>query len=185
MAKAVQLPFQSYFAHMSTPQIIAIVAASENHVIGKDQDIPWDLPDDMRFFMRSTNGHPVIMGRKNFQTLPKPLRNRTNIVMTRDPFFLASGAVVVHSREEALAIAQESPGAEKIWIIGGEDIYRLFWDDLDLIYLTVVHAQIEGDVCFPEMDENEWDLIHSDFHPTDDRHEHSFTFKTFRRKEKA
>ena len=125
-----------------------VVAMAENRVIGRDGDLPWRLPADLAHFRRLTVGRPVIMGRKVYDSIGKPLPDRTNIVLTRNPDFAAPGCVVVHSAQQALDAAGDAP---EIMIIGGEEIYRLYLPQTARIELTLVHAQIEGDTFFPEL----------------------------------
>lgn len=163
--------------------IISLIAAcSTNRVIGVDNDLPWHVPADMRFFMRTTKGHHVIMGRKTFESLGVPLKNRTNIVVTRDPFFIASGVLVTHSISEALDLARENEESEA-FIIGGGEIYKQSMDLADKIYLTEIGTIIgEGDAFFPEIDPYEWELVSEEPHEADDRNEFAYNFKTFIKK---
>ncbi|MFZ2899793.1 MAG: dihydrofolate reductase [Saprospiraceae bacterium] len=161
--------------------VSAIVAISKNRVIGSDNQIPWHLPADMAFFKRTTMGHFVIMGRLTFLSLGRPLPKRTNVVVTRDPFFTATGCFVAHSLEEALSMASEF-GETETFIIGGGQIYRESMEYLDRIYLTEVDVAVEGDVFFPELKENEWEVIHSESHPADEKNEFSYTFTTLERR---
>lgn len=151
-----------------------IVAADENNVIGKDNDLIWHLPDDLRFFKQKTNGHPIIMGRRTFESVGRPLPNRTNIIITRSSDFKADGCVVVHSLDEALQVADQ----EEIFIVGGSDIYRQALPMAERVYLTRVHHRFEGDRHFPELGD-EWLEIESVLHPKDEKHVHAFTFKTY------
>ena len=157
-----------------------IVAASENNVIGKNNDLPWRLPDDMKFFVRTTKGHHILTGRKNLQSFGKLLPNRTNIVLTRDKNFEFEGAIIFHELEQAIAYAEKN-GESELMIIGGGEIYRQALPQADRIYLTRVHTEIEGDVFFPELNEDEWKLVSEDFHPKDEKHSYSFTFRTYER----
>ena len=160
--------------------ISLIVAASENNVIGKNNDLPWRLPDDMKFFVRTTKGHHILTGRKNLQSFGKLLPNRTNIVLTRDKNFEFEGAIIFHELEQAIAYAEKN-GESELMIIGGGEIYRQALPQADRIYLTRVHTEIEGDVFFPELNEDEWKLVSEDFHPKDEKHSYSFTFRTYER----
>lgn len=160
--------------------ISLIVAASENNVIGKDNDLPWRLPDDMKFFVRTTKGHHILMGRKNLESFGKLLPNRTNILLTRDRSYQFEGAEIFYDLHEAIAFAK-GRGEEELMVIGGGEIYKQCLPFTDRIYLTRVHDKIEGDTLFPELD-GQWDLIHEEFHPEDEKHNYSFTFQTFERK---
>jgi dihydrofolate reductase len=162
--------------------ISAIAAMSSNRVIGRDGDLPWDLPRDMRYFMRTTTGHHVIMGRRNFASMGyRPLRNRVNIVLTRDPFFITSSAIVLHSLEEALAYAQ-AEGETEAFIIGGGEIYAHSMPYLDKIYLTEVMTELPGDTYFPELDRDAWALASSEHFDADERNAYSMRFDVWLRK---
>lgn len=161
-------------------RISAIAAVARNGVIGKDNDIPWYIPDDLKFFKRTTLNHHIIMGRKNFMSLGKPLPGRTNVIITRDPFFIATGCIVVHSIGEALDVAREN-GEDEALIIGGGEIYSQSSDLWDRLYLTSVDADVEGDVFFPEIDLAEWELISEEHFDADDRNEYAFTIRTYDR----
>ena len=160
--------------------VSAIVAAARNNVIGKDNQIPWYLPADLVYFKKTTLDHHVIMGRNCFQSIGKPLPRRTNIVMTRDPFFSADGVLVAHSMEEALGIAFDD-GAEEVFIRGGGDIYRESMDLWDKLYLTEVDIAPEGDVFFPEINMVEWVETWRESHEPDAKNAHSYTFRLLER----
>jgi len=132
-------------------KISLIAAMAENRVIGRGPEIPWDLPDDRRRFREITWGHPLVMGRKTFETLGGPLSGRENIVLTRDRSYRAEGCLVVHGRDEVLVRAGD---ADEVFICGGEEVYREFLPLADRIYLTVLHREVEGDVLFPEIPGN-------------------------------
>ncbi len=138
--------------------ISIIVAVSENNVIGKDNDLVWHLPADMKFFKEKTSGHCVITGRKNYESIPlkfRPLPNRTNIVITRQKEYDAMGAIVVGSLEEAIEKAKQT-GDDEIFIMGGGEIFKQSIPFTDRIYLTKIHHSFEGDVFFPELNPKEW-----------------------------
>lgn len=158
--------------------ISLIVAASKNNVIGQDGDLPWRLPDDMAFFRRSTLGHPVIMGRRTWDTLPKPLDQRLNIVMSRQPDLNPQGAVLVRTLEEAVEACGD---AEHCFIIGGGEIYRLFLPQAGRVLLTRVHSVMDGDAEFPLLEQDEWTMVSSSEHPMDDRHQYAMTFECWQR----
>ena len=160
--------------------VSAIVAVAQNNVIGKDNDIPWYLPADLKYFKRTTLHHHIIMGRKSFQSIGRPLPKRTNIVVTRDPFFIASNLVVTNAIEEALEFAHDS-GEEEVFIIGGGQIYKQTQQYWDKVYLTQVHLEVEGDVFFPELDAKEWQLVSSEAHEPDEKNEYAYTFNVFER----
>lgn len=159
---------------------VSLVAAmTENHVIGRDGGMPWHLPDDLAHFKRLTRGHTVIMGRKTFDEIRRPLPERRNVVITRNPSFRAEGVTMVDSLEAALALAAGEP---EVFVIGGGEIYRQAMDHADRLDLTLIHATVEGDTWFPAFDRDEWLLTSEEHHPADARHEHPFTFQSWRRR---
>ncbi|MEO8734417.1 MAG: dihydrofolate reductase [Flavobacteriales bacterium] len=164
--------------------ISAIAAVAENGVIGNKGQLPWNLPDDMKFFQRTTLNHPVISGRKNYDSIPdhfRPLRDRVNIVVTRDTDYEAPGAIVCHSLKEAMDIARRSE-VKEAFLIGGGQLYTEAFDaDLvDRIYLTTVHAKPEGDVFFPKLGKG-WKEVWSEKHKADERHKYAFTLAVLQR----
>ncbi len=159
--------------------ISLVVAASTNNVIGRDGGLPWHLPDDLRHFKRLTTGKPVIMGRRTFESIGRPLPNRHNLVMTRDPDYAAEGCDVVTSVDEALDAAA---GAGEVMVIGGGQVYRDFLPHADRIYLTRVQAEVDGDTYFPEIGEAEWLLVSTEHHADDDRHDYAFDLMVFERR---
>ncbi len=162
--------------------IISMIAAlSKNRTIGKNNDLPWKLPDDMKFFMQKTKGHHTIMGRKNYDSIPekfKPLPNRTNIVVTHQTGFKAPGCIVVDSLQEGLTIAQNN-GEPETFIIGGAEIYKLGFPFATRLYLTEIDAEINGDTYFPEFDRKEWREISRQHHSKDERHAYNFDFVVY------
>ena len=163
--------------------ISAIVAIAKGNVIGKDNDIPWYLPADLKYFKKQTIHHHIIMGRKTYQSIGRPLPKRTNIVITRDPFFIATNCIICSSVEDALEIAQNN-GAQEVFIIGGGMIYDLTQQYWDRIYLTEVHLEVKGDIYFPKLKEEEWKLVSSNPQKADEKNEYDYTFKIFERLEK-
>jgi dihydrofolate reductase len=155
-----------------------IVAASENNVIGKDNDLLWHLPDDLKHFKRTTRGHHVIAGRRTFESQGRPLPGRTNIIITRNPNYRAGGCIVVHSLEEALNQVKDD---DEPFIIGGEKIYRMALPRADRIYLTRVHAEVEGDTFFPELDPSRWTEVDRYYHEKDEKHRYAFSVITLER----
>jgi dihydrofolate reductase len=159
--------------------IISLIAAvSKNLIIGKNNDLPWHLPDDMKFFMNTTKGHHCIMGRKNYDSIPdkfKPLPNRTNIVVTRQKNFQAPGCIVVNDIHDGLAIAMTNNETEA-FIIGGAEIYRQAMDVTQRMYLTEIQANIDGDTRFPSFDKKWWKETKREHHEADDRHQFAFDF---------
>lgn len=161
--------------------ISAIVAVSENQVIGLNNQIPWYLPNDLKYFKRKTLGHHIIMGRKSFQSIGHPLPGRTNIVISRNPYFSASNCLVAHSIEEALEIAAENAETEA-FIIGGGHVYSQSIPFLNRIYLTRIACKAEGDVFFPELQEETWKLVSEEAHQPDDRNPFAYNFQVFERR---
>ncbi len=159
-------------------QVSAIVAISKNRVIGKDNDIPWYLPADLKYFKKTTLNHHIIMGRKTFQSIGRPLPKRTNIILTRDAFFVASGCRIAHILEDALEIAFDND-ANEVFIIGGGQIYEQAMPYVDKVYLTEVDLEVEGSVYFPELPKNQWKEVSSIAHQPDEKNEHAYTFKIF------
>ena len=163
-------------------KVSLIVAASENRVIGKDNDLIWSLPKDTRFFKETTLGHHVIMGRKNFESIPhkySPLPNRTNVIITRNTDYIAEGCIIVNSVEAALQIAKKN-GDKEPFIIGGGQIYKLALEAnlVDKIYLTTVYHYFDGDTFFPELD-NSWEQVSREDHQVDEKHDYPYSFLTF------
>lgn len=161
-------------------KISLIVAASKNNVIGKDNDLPWRLPDDMKHFVKKTTGHHILSGRKNFESFGKALPNRTNLIVTRDDSYQKENTHVFTSISEAINFAKDR-GEEELMIIGGGEIYRQCLAAAECIYLTRVNAEIEGDTYFPELPSQEWKLIKSIQHPADEKHAYSFSIQEFQR----
>ena len=159
--------------------ITIIAAAGENNELGKDNDLVWHLPDDFKRFKQLTTGHFIIMGRKTFESFPKPLPNRTHVVITRNTDYNRKGAVVVHSIDEALL---KSASDEQPFIIGGGEIYDMGMSVADKIELTRVHGTFNADTYFPEIDDTEWELISEVYHDKDERHKFAFTYETWVRK---
>ena len=164
---------------MERPLVSAIVAAAENNAIGKDNQLLWHLPNDLRFFKRTTSGHTVIMGRKTYESVGRPLPNRRNVVITRQPDYAIAGAEVFHSLDDALDSCTD--GTE-VFVVGGAEIYQRALPVVDRIYLTRVHAAIPGDSFFPELDKQTWRLVSEDRHPADERHAYGYTFMVYERK---
>lgn len=150
-----------------------IVACSKNRVIGRDLQLPWRLPDDLRRFKSLTIGHPVIMGRKTFDSIGRPLPGRENIVITRQQGYCPAGVKVVHSLEEALSFCSS---ASQAFIIGGGEIYQLALSRVRWIYLTWVDVEIEGDAFFPDWSQENFVQVSEEAHPVDDQHAFSFKF---------
>jgi dihydrofolate reductase len=167
--------------------VSGIVAVAENNVIGRKGDLPWHLPDDMKYFMNTTRGHHIITGRVNFESIPlrfRPLKDRTNLVVTRNPDYEAPGAIVLGSLEDALARCRKA-GEQEAFIIGGGEIFRqaLEQDLIQRLYLTRIHANVEGDVYFPELDPSAWTEKSRVRHEADQKHAFPFSFLVLERKD--
>lgn len=158
--------------------ISLIVAMSENGVIGRGGGLPWHLPKDLQHFKRITVDHTVIMGRKTFEEVKRPLANRRNVVISRSPGFRPHGVTVVPSLEEALALGATET---EVFVIGGGEIFRLALPRADRLYLTIVHAQLAGDTYFPAFDSAAWALDDEERHGADEKHAFGFTFRTYSR----
>tara|TARA_B100000508_G_C11423992_1_gene259848 strand:- start:255 stop:737 length:483 start_codon:yes stop_codon:yes gene_type:complete len=159
--------------------ITIIAAAGENNELGKNNDLVWHLPDDFKRFKQLTTGHHIIMGRKTFESFPKPLPNRIHIVITRNPEYQKEGAVVVASMEEALEKAKDD---DQPFIIGGGEIYSIGLPFAQKIELTRVHGSFDADTFFPEIPLTDWQLAEEEFHPKDEKHQYDFSYQTFLRK---
>ena len=158
--------------------ISLIVAAAENGVIGRQGELPWRLSDDLRRFKSITMGKPIVMGRKTWESIGRPLPGRQNIVITRQADFIADGCDVVSSVEEAIRAAGD---AQEIMIIGGSQIYELFLPHAARLYLTRVHADVEGDARLPEISLDDWRLVSEEPHAADERNEFDVSFRTYER----
>ncbi len=154
-----------------------IAAASENNALGKDNDLIWHLPDDFKRFKTLTSHHHIIMGRKTFESFPKPLPNRTHIIITKQVDYKApEGCLVVSSLQKAMDLC---PKNEENYIIGGGQIYKQSIEIADKIELTRVHTTMEADTFFPEVDLSKWELIIEEFHSKDEKNQYDFTFLTY------
>ena len=161
--------------------ISLIAAASENKVIGKDNRLPWCLPTDMRYFKNITWAMPVIMGRKSFESLGKPLQGRKNIVITRRTGWQPDGIEIVHSIDQAIIVASELD-VKEIFVIGGAEIFRAAMPSAGRIYLTLVHGNIEGDTFFPEIKQEEWKLVSNRDCEPDEKNAYALSFQVWERK---
>lgn len=148
-------------------RVAMIVAQAQNRVIGRDNKLPWYLPGDLKYFKQATLGKPIVMGRKTFDSIGKPLPGRLNIVITRDQSYQPDGVKVVHSLQEAIELAESQAlidGAEELMIIGGEQIYAQALPLAERLYITQVHADVEGDAHFPVFEPADWqELGREDF----------------------
>lgn len=162
--------------------ITLIAAAAQNRALGKDNQLIWHLPNDFKRFKNLTTAHHIIMGRKTFESFPKPLPNRTHVIITRQLDYKAEGCIIVDSIEKAIEIC---PKNEEIFIIGGGEIYQLAMPLADKIELTVVHHPFDADTFFPEIKLTEWELINSDFQIKDEKHLYDYSFDTYIKKQKT
>ncbi|MDQ3141537.1 MAG: dihydrofolate reductase [Bacteroidota bacterium] len=160
--------------------ISAVVAMSPDRVIGLNNQIPWYLPADLKFFKKQTTGHHILMGRKCYDSIGKPLPNRTNIIVTRDPYFIVSNCLIAHSLEEGIYIAKSNEENE-LMIIGGGEIYQLAMPFISKIYLTIVDYSGIGDVFFPPIDFEGWKIISEEHHEKDVKNTMNYTFQTLLR----
>ncbi len=159
--------------------IVSLVAAmSENRVIGRGGGLPWHLPKDLQYFKKLTVDHTVIMGRRTFNEVKRPLDNRRNVVITRNPDFKPRGVTVVPTLPEALALGVTE---REVFVIGGGEIFRLALPRADRLYLTLVHATVEGDTYFPAFDSAAWALDEEERHEADAKHAFAFTFRRYSR----
>lgn len=156
-----------------------VVAIAQNNAIGKDNKLLWNLPRDLKHFKEITSGHTVIMGRKTFDSMGKPLPNRRNIVITRQEDLLIMDAEVTNTLEHALALCANEA---EVFIIGGAQIYKEALSLTNRIYLTVVHENYEADTFFPELDNSKWTVISSELHLPDEKNKVAFTFQTLESK---
>ncbi|WP_428224415.1 dihydrofolate reductase [Flavobacterium sp.] len=160
--------------------ITLIAAAGQNNELGKDNQLLWHLPDDFKHFKTLTAGHYIIMGRKTFESFPKPLPNRTHIIITRNENYnVPQGCILVNSLQNAIAIC---PKLEDLYVIGGGEIYHQSINLANRIELTRVHEVFEADTYFPTINKDDWTLANSINHPADEKHLYSFTFETYIRK---
>ncbi len=161
--------------------ISCIVAKSSNNVIGFENDIPWYLPADLKHFKKITTGHHILMGRKCYKSIGRPLPNRTNMIVTRDPFFVSTGCIVCHSIEEGLEQAHQN-GESEVFVIGGGEIYRQTMGLWDKLYLTEVNLKVKGDVFFPEIDMGEWKEISRQEFQRDEKNNFAYSYIEFIKK---
>jgi dihydrofolate reductase len=161
------------------PLVSLVVAMARNGVIGRDNAMPWHLPDDLKHFKALTMGKPMLMGRKTFAAIGKPLPGRTSIVLTRNAAWQGQGVIAVRSLDEAFAQAGDAP---ELCVVGGAEIYRLTLPIAQRIHLTRIHANIEGDTLFPLLDTSQWRETERVEHAADERHAHAMTFSTLERR---
>lgn len=160
---------------MSLPKLCAIVAMDENGLIGKNNQLPWHLPADLKHFKAITTGHPIIMGRKTYESIGRPLPNRTNIVVTKDPEYHATGCIVVTTIDEAIQQAAAA-STDKAFIIGGSTIYQQTMDRIDRLYMTIVHHAFEGDTYLNNFNLSDWKEITRVDHTADETNAWDYSF---------
>lgn len=162
---------------------LALIAAyAQNRVVGIDNKLPWHLPEDLKYFKRCTSGKAIIMGRKTFDSIGRPLPNRTNIVITRNSEFKAEGVKVVSTLEAAIELAKavnEINGIDEVMVIGGATIYELTLPIADRLYLTHVHAKVEGDAYFPEVDFSNWHEVERADYSASETNPYDYSFVVY------
>ncbi len=161
--------------------ISMIVAMAENRAIGKNNDLLWHLPDDFKHFKKVTMGKPILMGRKTYESIGKPLSGRENIVVTRDETFFAEGITLVNSIPSALEASEQY---DEVIVIGGASFYKQMLPQTERLYVTVVHETFDADAFFPEIDVASWGVIDKSEHEADERHAYRFSFISYQRKTK-
>jgi dihydrofolate reductase len=165
-------------------QLAVIIAAAENGVIGRNNTLPWRLPEDLRYFKKVTLGKPIVMGRKTFESIGRPLPGRTNIVLTRNPGFQAEGVRVVASIDDALRLAQDiaaTDGVREVVVIGGAEIYKAAIPRADRLYITEVHAKVEGDAVLPQIEWQTWRETGRERFPAQDPNPYDYSFVVYER----
>jgi dihydrofolate reductase len=164
---------------MNTPTVTLIVAVADNGVIGRDNALPWHLPEDLKRFKRITMGKPIVMGRKTFESIGRPLPGRLNIVMTRGTDFRREGVTVAHDVNGALRAAG---AAKEVMVIGGSDLFRLFLPHATRAQITRVHGDVTGDVYWSALNPAEWRVAQCEEFAADERHEYPMTFESWERR---
>lgn len=162
--------------------ISIIVAISTNNIIGKKNEIPWHLPADFKYFREKTTGHHIIMGRKTFDSIGRPLPNRTSIVITRQKDYVCEGCLIAHSLEEAINLVKENAVEDEVFIIGGKQIYDEALKIANKMYITIVHAGIDGDTSFPEYNKSDWNVISMIERLSDEKNIYNLTFLTLEKR---
>lgn len=161
------------------PRLEFVVAVARNGVIGRGNALPWRLPADLQHFKRTTLGHPILMGRRTWESIGRPLPGRTNLVLSRAADYHAPGATVVRTLDEARRAAV---GAESLMVIGGAELYRVLFDEAAVLHLTEVHADVDGDVRFPDWDRSRWRETWREEHAADERHAFPYAFVRYERR---
>ncbi len=157
-----------------------MVAMDQNRVIGKDNSLPWHLPAELQYVKKTTMGKPLIIGRKNYEAIGRPLPGRRNIIMTRDPEFQAPGCEIARTKEEVYELCK---GEEEIFIFGGAQIYELFLEDVQKLYITKIHHSFDGDTHFPELNMDEWQHESAVQGLTDERNPYTYWYHIYTKKQ--
>jgi dihydrofolate reductase len=165
---------------MNKPKLSLIWAMDQNRLIGNNNSLPWYLPADLAFFKRTTMGKPMIMGRKTFDSIGRPLPGRQNIVITRDSTFSAEGCDIANSIEEAMSLVSEEK--QEAMLIGGASLYLQMLAQADTLYLTQIHHTFSGDTWFPEMDMSQWSEVYREDFEADEKNLHAYSFMQYQRK---
>lgn len=160
--------------------ISLLVAAAENNVIGKDNQLPWNLPEDLKYFKNTSWGMTIVMGRKTFESYGKPLPGRKSVVITHSKEWSYPGVDVAHSIDEGLEQAKQN-GAKEIFVIGGAEIFKSVLPQAVRIYITRIHHNFDGDAFFPEFSKDEWNVVRSRFFHADEKNKYSMTFEVWER----
>ncbi|QHS22532.1 dihydrofolate reductase [Virgibacillus sp. MSP4-1] len=161
--------------------ISLLVAMDQKQVIGKDGGLPWRLPNDLKFFKETTMDHTIVMGRKTYQSIGRPLPRRENVILTRDRTFKAEGCEIIHSWDNVMERNERIP-KEEIFIIGGSELFNTALSFADKMYITEIEESFEGDTFFPAFDQSEWELVHKEKGIKDDRNPYDYYFCTYVRK---
>lgn len=159
-----------------------IVAMDKNRVIGKDNQLPWHLPADLKFFKKTTMGHPIIMGRKTHESIGKPLPGRENIIVTRNKHYHLEGCTVIHSLAELKKL--ESEKEAEVFVIGGAELFKTVFPIADRLYITMIAHEFAGDTYFPEFNESDWNLVSIEKGETDERNPYEYSFNIYERIQK-
>src|SRR5690606_308269 len=157
--------------------ISLLVAMDKNRLIGKDNDLPWRLPADLAYFKRVTMGHPIIMGRKTYDSIGRPLPGRENIIVTRDTSYKMEGCKVIHSIDEILKLNEEHD--QELFVIGGAEIFKEILPYSDRLYITEIDEEFEGDTYFPAFDKSEWKVISEEKGVKDEKNPYDYTFMVY------
>lgn len=162
--------------------ISLLLAMDANRLIGRENQLPWHLPKDLAYFKRMTMNHKIVMGRKTFDSIGRPLPGRENIILTRDKQFSRNDCLIIHSMDELLELSKQSD--EEIFVIGGSEIFKEILPHSDRLYITHIYHEFEGDTYFPETDDEDWEVISREVGETDDKNPYHFEFVVYDRKNK-